>query len=140
MGRSRNRKTPRTGVRLSYPDGRTELRDWKSPSTEVKVRTMGQTPAYKVHGRITIEGLPYPLPTTKDLNVNPSTSQVQNSAFLSPVNTFSLTVISPGVLNQPTIDAINDGKTFRIYTYKPHPVVPDSSTYSRAVRNLQLAW
>ncbi len=78
---------------------------------------MGQTPAYKVHGRITIEGLPYPLPTTKDLNVNPSTSQVQNSAFLSPVNTFSLTVISPGVLNQPTIDAINDGKTFRIYTY-----------------------
>jgi len=82
----------------------------------VLIKSMGQTPAYKVRGNFTVRGMPYPLRDDFDIDVFIKPDQIQNSAFISPSNNFTLA--GPwGPLDQITIDAINDGTKFRLYTW-----------------------
>lgn len=82
----------------------------------INVRTMGQTPAYKIRGEVSIGGRAYPLRPDEDFTIQ-ITDKIQNSAFISPTSAFSFKATTEGTLNQPTIDAINDGKTFRLYIW-----------------------
>ena len=98
------------------PTGIKNFEVGKAPTSGISVRTMGQTPAYKIRGQIGIAGRPYPLdyerlpPTT-----NPN--QAQNSTFISPTNVFSLQVIAASTLNQLTMNAIETGNDFRLYVW-----------------------
>jgi len=78
---------------------------------------MGQTPAYKVRGRVNIGGLPYPLPESADLASEKKISQVQNSAFISPTNTFDLEATAEGKLDKDTKNLIEEGAKFRLYVW-----------------------
>jgi len=98
------------------PTGIKDFELGKAPIGGIKVGTMGQTPAYKVRGEISVGGLPYPLRDDADLSFQ-KTGQIQNSAFISPNNAFFISAYAGGILNQTTIDTINDGKKFRLYVW-----------------------
>jgi hypothetical protein len=87
-----------------------------SPTGGVNVRTMGQTPAYKVRGQVGIKPMPYPLSNETDLWIS-NTKQIQNSTFISPTNTFILKVAVDGTLTRQQVDAINSGNALRLYVW-----------------------
>jgi len=98
------------------PLGIKDFESGKAPTGGINVRTMGQTPAYKIRGEVGIGGRAYPLRPDEDFTIK-TTGKIQNSAFITPTNTFSLKATADGILNQPTIDAINNGETFRLYIW-----------------------
>jgi hypothetical protein len=102
---------------FATPTGVKDFEIGKAPTGGVGVRTMGQTPAYKIRGRINVGGLPYPLPADADLSLEKKTNQVQNSAFISPTNVFSLDALAAGQLNDTTKKAIDQGTEFRLYVW-----------------------
>jgi hypothetical protein len=111
--------TEKRGLRAYAFPSPTGIKDFSSGNHAcggVHVRTMGQTPAYKVRGEVGIGGKPYPLPADENLRID-RTDQIQNSAFISTTNFFSLVAKTDGILNQPTIDAISDGKKFRLFVW-----------------------
>jgi hypothetical protein len=122
-----NEKRSLRAYAFPTPGGVENFSAEKALSTTVIAKTMGATPAYKIRGGISVQPGEYPLQHSPSLNVivpkaappNVIVQQqeaFQNSAFLSPGNTF---ILRGGywALGQPTFDKINDGKTYRLYVW-----------------------
>jgi hypothetical protein len=98
------------------PIGISDFELGKSPAGGVNVKTMGQTPAYKVRGQVGVGGLTYPLREEETLEIK-KPDQVQNSTFITPTNIFIVKATALGILNQAAIDAVNSGRTLRLFVW-----------------------
>jgi len=83
----------------------------------ISITTMGQTPAYNVRGIVSTGGMAYPLRDDQDLDVAQTADQIQNRSIVVPGHPFIIEATTKDVLNQSTVDAINAGTTFRLYTW-----------------------
>jgi hypothetical protein len=90
----------------------------KSPIGGVVIRTTGQTPAYKVRGKVSVGRPRYPLQPDENLDAAKNPDQIQDSALISPTDSLAIKASSNGVLDQAGIDTLDKGTMFRLYVWE----------------------